>query len=46
MYHRYEEGGALVRGAVLMNVGIRINDLYRKKHEGGHTVQCIAVKNV
>jgi alpha-galactosidase len=44
--YKNEETGALVHGATLMNVGIRINDLYRKKREDGYTVQFTAVENI
>ncbi len=42
--YRNEETGELLHGATLMNVGIRINDLYRKKREDGYTVWLSAVE--
>lgn len=43
--YRNEETGEIVHGATLMNVGIRINDLYRKKREDGYTLRFKAVEN-
>jgi alpha-galactosidase len=41
--YRNKETGAVLYGATLMNVGIRINDLYRKKREDGYTLHFYAV---
>ena len=43
--YRNEETGEILHGATLMNVGIRINDLYRKKREDGYTVWLSAVED-
>lgn len=41
--YKNAETGEVLYGATLMNVGIRINDLYRKKREDGYTVTFYAV---
>lgn len=41
--YRNEETGEMLHGATLMNVGIRIGDLYRKKREDGYTLSFVAV---
>ena len=41
--YRNEETGEVLYGATLMNVGIRIGDLYRKKREDGYMVKFVAV---
>ena len=43
--YRNEATGEIIHGATLMNVGIRINDLYRKKREDGYTVWLSAVED-
>ena len=42
--YRNEETGEILYGATLMNVGIRIGDLYRKKREDGYMVAFTAVE--
>ena len=42
--YRNEETGAILHGATLMNVGIRIFDMYRKKREDGYSVVFTAVE--
>ena len=42
--YQNEETGERLYGATLMNVGIRINDLYRKKRADGYTVWLSAVE--
>ena len=41
--YKNEETGAVLHGATLMNVGIRINDLFRKKRADGYTLRFYAV---
>ena len=43
---RYQnvETGEILYGATLMNVGIRIGDLFRKKREDGYTVSFVTVE--
>ena len=42
--YKNEQTGEVLHGATLMNVGIRIGDLYRKKREDGYTVLFTAVE--
>ena len=42
--YKNEETGQLLHGSTLMNVGLRIGDLYRKKREDGYTVSLVAVE--
>ncbi|MBQ7912241.1 MAG: alpha-galactosidase [Clostridia bacterium] len=41
--YKNEETGEVLHGATLMNVGIRIGDLYRKKRSDGYTVNFVEV---
>ena len=41
--YKNEETGALLHGATLMNVGIRIGDLFRKKRSDGYVVNFTAI---
>lgn len=42
--YKNEETGELLYGATLMNVGIRIKDLFRKKRADGYTISLQAVE--
>lgn len=42
--YRNERTGKVLYGATLMNVGIRIGDLYRKKREDGDSILFVAVE--
>ena len=42
--YRNERTGEVLYGATLMNVGIRIGDLYRKKREDGDSILFVAVE--
>lgn len=41
--YRIEETGQILHGSTLMNVGLRIGDLYRAKRENGYTLTFYAV---
>lgn len=43
--YKIEETGEVFHGATLMNAGIRIGDLYRKKREDGYTLTFHAIKD-
>ena len=42
--YKNQDTGAILYGATLMNVGIRIGDLFRKKRSDGYTVEFIEEK--
>lgn len=41
--YKNENTGEILHGATLMNVGIRIGDLYRKKRSDGYTIRFTAI---
>ena len=43
--YRYEQTGEILHGDTLMNLGIRIGDLYRAKRADGYTADFVAVED-